>query len=305
LVMLALPQSRKEWTTRERKLSATALADAAVNALIQEAELTPKPGLVDSRGPGIHKDMNLAMLRESALALRGTFLDSIELAYSAVSRKDLRAGLGVIGRAGEQTMLLATGGINTHRGAIWTLGLLCAGVAILGDEAGCAATVCAQAGGIAQLPDPVAPRLVSHGWLVRCRYGSRGARGEAEDGFPHLIGVALPILHQSRREGATEDQARLNALVALMAVLEDTCLLHRAGTAGLTAAQSGARKVLDCGGVTTPSGRRALMDLDCSLLRLGISPGGSADLLAGALLLDWIDKEFQPFRGDEIGNFGF
>jgi triphosphoribosyl-dephospho-CoA synthase len=303
--MLALPESRKEWTTHERKRSAAALADAAVNALIQEAELTPKPGLVDGRGPGIHKDMDLVMLRKSAMALRGTFLDTVELAYSAVSRKALRAGLGVIGRAGEQTMLLATRGINTHRGAIWTLGLLCAGAAILADGSVCAATVCAQAGGIAQLPDPYVSRLVSHGWSVRCRYGSRGARGEAEDGFPHLIGVALPMLHQSRREGATEDQARLNTLMALMAVLEDTCLLFRAGTAGLTAAQSGARKVLDCGGVTTPSGKPALMDLDRSLLSLGISPGGSADLLAGALLLDWIDKEFQPFRGDEIGNLEF
>jgi triphosphoribosyl-dephospho-CoA synthase len=93
--------------------------------------------------------------------------------------------------------------------------------------------------------------------------------------------------------------------MALMAVLDDTCLLYRAAKAGLTAAQSGARKVLDCGGVTTASGGRALMDLDRSLLRLGISPGGSADLLAGALLLDWIDKEFQPFRGDEIGNLEF
>ena len=303
--MLALPESREEWTTHELKRSAAALADAAVQALIQEAELTPKPGLVDGRGPGIHKDMDLAMLRESALALRGTFLDTVELAYSAVSRKALRAGLGAIGRAGEQTMLLATRGINTHRGAIWTLGLLCAGAAILRDGSVCAATACAQAGAIAQLPDPFASGPVSHGWSVRCRYGSRGARGEAEDGFPHLIDVALPILHQSRGEGATEDQARLNTLIALMAVLEDTCLLYRAGTAGLTAAQRGARKVLDCGGVTTPSGRRALMDLDRSLLTLGISPGGSADLLAAALLLDWIDKEFQPFRGDEIGNLEF
>lgn len=303
--MLNLLESRTEWKTHKRKRSAAALADAAVKALIQEAELTPKPGLVDGRGPGIHKDMHLAMLRESALALRGTFLDSAELAYSAATQKDLRTGLGVIGRAGEQTMLRATRGINTHRGAIWTLGLLCAGAAILGDGSACAATVCVQAGGIAQLPDPYASRPVSHGWAVRCRYGSRGARGEAEDGFPHLIGLALPTLHQSRREGATEDQARLNTLLALMAVLEDTCLLYRAGIAGLTAAQSGARKVLDCGGVTTQSGRRALMELDRSLLGLGISPGGSADLLAGALLLDWIDQEFQPFRGDEIGNLEF
>jgi triphosphoribosyl-dephospho-CoA synthase len=303
--MIALPELRREWTTHEHKRSAAALADAAVNTLIQEAELTPKPGLVDGRGPGIHKDMDLAMLCESALALRGTFHDSAELAYSAVSRRDLRAGLGVIGRAGEQTMLLATRGINTHRGAIWTLGLLCAGATILGGAARCAATVCVQAGEIAQLPDPYAPHRITHGWAVRRRYGSRGARGEAEDGFPHLIEVALPTLHQSRREGATEDQARLNTLMALMAVLEDTCLLYRGGTAGLTAAQSGARKILDCGGVTTPSGWRALMDLDRSLLRLGISPGGSADLLAGALLLDWIDKKFQSFRGDEIGNIEF
>lgn len=301
--MLALPESRKRtWTTEELKRSTGLLADAAVNALVQEAELTPKPGLVDGRGSGVHKDMDLAMLRESALALRETFLDIVDLALSDISQKDLRTGLGAIGRTGEQAMLRTTRGVNTHRGAIWTLGLLCAGVAILGDGSVRAARVCAEAGRIAQLADPYAHHLVSHGWLVRCRYGNRGARGEAEDGFPHLTGVALPMLHQSRREGATEDQARLNTLMALMAVLDDTCLLYRRGTAGLAAAQNGARRVLDCGGVTTPSGMQALMNLDQSLLSLGISPGGSGDLLGGALLLDWIEREFQPFRGDKIGN---
>ena len=188
-------------------------------------------------------------------------------------------------------MLQVTGGINTHRGAIWTLGLLCAAAAMLAGKKRCAEMISAQAGRLARLPDSHKSHVRTHGQQAAERYGVRGARGEAESGFRHVVEIGLPALKRSRFQGLTEGQARLNALVAIMAEVDDTCLLHRGGLAALMATKRGARKILDLGGVATPDGFRALEKLDRRLLELQASPGGSADLLAAVLFLDFIGRQ--------------
>lgn len=275
-----------------RRHRSSVLADAAVWSLIQEMELTPKPALVDARGPGAHRDMNLAMLRRSALALRETFFSIVARAFEAELSIDLREDLTALGREGEKSMLAETKGVNTHRGAIWTLGLLCAATSMLGSSAIEPEEVCMLAGLLARLPDRNAVPQLSHGLLAYQRYGARGARGEAENGFPNLVANALPMLKKSRGDGGSEIQARLNAFLSIMEKLEDTCLLYRGGPRALAVARHGARKSLDLGGAATKEGMQALLGLDASLLRMGASPGGSADLLAGALFLEAAEKEF-------------
>src|SRR5882672_6988189 len=127
------------------------LADAAVHVLVEEADLTPKPGLVDSRGSGAHADMNLEMLHRSAHSLHATFTAIASRAFEAEESVSLRESLSEIGRRGERIMLQVTGGVNTHRGAIWTLGLLCAGAAMLGGKEQSAEKISAQAARIARL----------------------------------------------------------------------------------------------------------------------------------------------------------
>ena len=187
-------------------------------------------------------------------------------------------------------MLAATGGVNTHRGAIWALGLLVTAAAQA--PAACAPQqVASRAALIARTPDRHAPRRTGHkGERARRDYGVGGARGQAEAGFPHVIEVALPTLWQARAAGVAEDTARLDALLALMSLLDDTCVLSRGGPAALDAVQAGAARVLDAGGSTTSAGRRALARLDAELLALNVSPGGSADLLAAALFLDRLNN---------------
>jgi len=260
-------------------LATTDIADLAVAALRAEADLTPKPGLVDRRGSGAHTDMDLAMLHRSAASLHQAFVECSSIAASVEDDVDLRARLGEIGRTGERAMLAATGGVNTHRGALWSLGLLSAGAARGGD----AATVAAR---LAAIADPHVTTVPSHGEQVRRRYGVVGAAGEAQQGFPHVRLLALPALRAARRSGADEASARLTALLTLMATLDDTCVLHRGGPGGLRALQSGARAVLDAGGIGTPSGRRRFTALDALCLDRRLSPGGSGDLLAATLFLD-------------------
>lgn len=272
------------------------LADLAVRALVDEAELTPKPALVDRRGSGAHDDMDLGMLRRSAHALRPTFATLVARAHGRAPSQRLREELAAIGRRGERKMLAVTGGVNTHRGAIWALGLLAAAAAMAPPDAG-PARIATLAGQVAAFSDRYAPSEISHGSLVERCYFVAGARGEARRGFPRLVGVALPALRAARVAGCPEQSARLDALVALIAHVDDTCLLHRGGRPALEDAQAGARLVLAVGGSATLAGRRALRLLEAALLRHRASPGGSADLLAAALFLDSFDR--IPVRGGD------
>ncbi len=271
---------------RQTQLSlAERLADLATEALIDEADLSPKPGLVDRRSSGAHPDMTLALMHASALALWPCLRQMAEAAQNhGQIGQPLRIELGRIGREGEAAMLATTGGINTHRGAIWALGLLVAAQAL--DPQAEPMTVAARAGRIALIDDPAAPQQPSHGAAVRQRYGASGAREQAQQGFPAVLEHGLPQLRRSRANGAGESQARLDALLAIMAALSDTCVLWRAGPQGLQTLQAGARAVLDAGGCATLDGRRQLRLLDAQLLQLNASPGGAADLLAACLFLD-------------------
>ncbi|MFJ4432430.1 triphosphoribosyl-dephospho-CoA synthase [Pseudomonas sp. NPDC089395] len=261
------------------------LADLAVESLIDEAELSPKPGLVDRRSSGAHSDMTLALMHASALSLWPCLRQMAEAAEQhGQIGVPLRAALGRIGRDGEAVMLTTTGGVNTHRGAIWALGLLVAARAL--DTRADAASVAARAGRIALIDDPQAIAPDSHGNQVRRRYGASGAREQAQQGFPAVIEHGLPQLRRSRAAGASENHARLDALLAIMAALSDTCVLWRAGPQGLQALQQGARAVLAAGGCASLDGRRQLRLLDTQLLHMNASPGGAADLLAACLFLD-------------------
>jgi len=266
---------------------AARLAEAAVQALIDEAELTPKPALVDGQGCGVHPDMNLATLRRSALALGPSFHDMALASLDCAPSVALRERLAAIGRAGEQAMLAATGRVNTHRGAIWALGLMVAAVAMRRSADPC--EVGTTAAELAKLPDRFAQASLSNGRLVAARYGVGGARAEAMAGFPHALQVCLPALRAARARGVGEREARLDALIAVVAVMDDTCLLHRGGRAALDAAKAGAAAVLAAGGCAPAEGRAALAHLDTTLVALNASPGGAADMLAAALFIDALE----------------
>src|SRR5579872_3807681 len=141
------------------------LAARAVRALILEALLTPKPALVDRRGPGAHRDLDLVRLLRSARALRETFRLMALAASEAEADVRLRERLGALGRSGERAMLAATGGSNAHRGAIWVLGLLVASLALCADDAP-PEEVAAAAARLARLPDRHAPPGDSNGARV-------------------------------------------------------------------------------------------------------------------------------------------
>jgi triphosphoribosyl-dephospho-CoA synthase len=261
------------------------LGTLASSALVAEATLTPKPALVDKRGSGAHSDLTLESMLKSAMVLEPFFQEMARISSGVRPNSKLREELAECGRRAEVAMHQATGGSNSHRGAIWCLGLLVAATAMKEGDVH-ASEIAETAAKIAAFPDRHASNRETHGLVMRRTYGVGGARGEAQAGFPHVIKIGLPHLRSRRLAGATETSSRLDTLLAIMSVLDDTCLLYRGGLKALETAKSGAHEVIALGGTDDPRGMARLFQLDRDLVQMGASPGGSADLLAATLFLD-------------------
>lgn len=230
------------------------------------------------------------MLHASAEALRPTFERYVAAARKLDVGVELRAELGRIGRAGEAAMLQATDGVNTHRGSLWSLGLLCTGAA----NAASTGRIALAAAKLARIPDPAlspAGDVPTGKAEVDRHHLVRGAVGEARAGFPHITFLALPTLLLARERGFSEPTARLHVLITLMARLDDTSILDRAGMTGLISVQSSAQSVLNAGGPQTPSGRTQFHILDRLCGNEGLSPKGSGSLLAATLFLATVQEE--------------
>jgi len=263
----------------ERRLldfAAALYADKAVEALLAELYTTPKPGLVDRNNCGAHTDMDLPLFEKSAHALRPYFYDAFRIGYAAGEERASMERLRQRGVEGEREMFTATGGVNTHKGMVYTLGLLLGGAgracALGGDSVERAAEL-AQSD-FAEAMAAAAQRSASHGEKLYVQKGVRGIRGEAADGFPHARRAAARL-----GQGA----AVTTVLLELMAELEDTNVLHRAGERGAALVKSEARRIC-----AQPESEReaALRELDELFIRENISPGGAADTLAAGIFLD-------------------
>ena len=262
------------------KADAARIAARAAAALLAELETYPKPGLVSLVDSGSHDDMNADTFRRSAAAISPFFA---RLALAGAAGAPLGA-LRTIGFEAEEAMLAATGGANTHRGAIFALGLLCtAAGAGAKDLAGHVRDTWGEtlAG--------ERPAAGSHGACAMRRFGGGGARGEAAAGFPAAVDVGLPALREGRRLAADEG-AGVHAFFALLAHVDDTNLLHRGGAEGLAFARGSARGFLDAGGVGARDWRERAIAIHRAFVARRLSPGGSADLLAVTMFLDAAER---------------
>lgn len=264
-------------------IDAMRIARLAHEALLLEAMAFPKPGLVSPVDRGSHDDMTIDSFLASAAAIR-PFMGRLAAAGSRLAAMDeLRA----IGIEAEVAMMRATGGVNTHRGAIFGLGLLCAaaGARKAGAATGTLGAIVASCWGRAILGGPIPLR--SHGSAVLRRTGAGGARHEAGCGFRTLYTVGLPALSDAmRRLPDDPEAARVQCLFALMATVQDTTLLHRGGPDGLAFAQAAARAFLADGGVFRPRWREAAKTVHHRFVARRLSAGGCADLMAMTLFVD-------------------
>jgi len=254
----------------------------AIRALYDEVALFPKPGLVSRVDTGSHADMNFGTFMRSLQALQDYFPAIARLGTQHAPLAELRA----LGRAAEQRMLAATSGVNTHRGAIFNLGLLCAAAGLRPASATpeqLCLTVAERWGD--ELLAAAEPAASTHGAQMQRRYGSGGARLEAARGFPSVREVGLPAWRDARSRGASLRLAAVQCFFALVSELEDTNLLWRGGPQGLDFARRGARDFLRCGGVFDEGWFSRATQLHAEFVARDLSPGGAADLLGVSLFL--------------------
>jgi triphosphoribosyl-dephospho-CoA synthase len=202
-----------------------------------------------------------------------------------------------IGIEAERAMLERTGGANTHRGAIFGLGLLCAAAgAIWPDSTRSPSSWDAKAlceavrrnWGTAILRGPIALR--SHGTEALRQFGVCGARGEAAAGFPHAIDTGLPALRLGRLLApADPEAARVHSFFSLLATVDDTNLLYRGGEPGLRFAREQAAEFLSEDGVGNALWRKRAEAVHREFVARSLSPGGCADLLGITLFLDALE----------------
>jgi triphosphoribosyl-dephospho-CoA synthase len=281
--------------------AADAVSALAATCLLAELHTWPKPGLVSLVDSGSHLDMDAGTFRRSIAAIAPFFGALAQSGAKGAAMDDLRR----IGRAAEYAMLAATGGINTHRGAIFGLGLLCAAAGVAWEHTAMphsldapverqslsAAALCAivrQRWGMAIVAGPIPPN--SHGARALHRFGAGGARAQAAAGFPHVLQLGLPALRQAREAAPGQPgAAQVQVFFALLSEVEDTNLLHRGGQIGLNHARRQARLFLVQGGVGHPRWRAHACAIHRDFVSRGLSPGGCADLLTATLFLDSLE----------------
>lgn len=268
-------------------------AHAAYRALLVEVNLTPKPGLVDRHNNGAHRDMNLGHFYRSARAI-GIWLPRFirqgrDDAFRPAAEQLLR--LRPLGLACENHMFQATGGVNTHKGSVFSLGLLCAAFGRCDQQQRHidAKTLCAE---VATMCDGLVARelqqhnaLQTAGQRLFAGHGLSGARGEAESGFERVINGALPLYRQRLNAGCDEQTALMDSLLWLMAHNDDTNVASRGGIEGLHWLQQRAAGLLAQGGAQGEQGIQRLRQFDADCIMRNLSPGGSADLLIVTWLL--------------------
>ncbi len=284
-------------------MAAKKIGQKAYEALIEEVITTPKPGLVDLYSNGAHTDMDAGTFRRSAEALRPFFVSMAETGLGKDGDpEDLFLTIRKTGLEAEKAMYAATGGVNTHKGIIFTFGLFCAAAGrLLQKEKGLTPenlldmqqrmTVRILSRELADLRrQPAVHVQLSHGEQNLRRYGTTGIRGEAIAGYPDLFRIGLPVLQDGIRQNMDWNRVKLQTLLSLMAQTEDSNILSRGGPEELRKVQEEMRNFLQKGGAYGENALEILKEMDADYIRRNCSPGGCADLLAAAILIDSLSK---------------
>jgi len=302
--MLPIPETPTANGTLPRTLF-NAWGHLAWRAMMTEVNLSPKPGLVDRFNCGSHKDMALTDFHRSALAIQAWLPRFIEqgACCAQLAPEDVLHSLRPLGIACEADMFRATAGVNTHKGSIFSLGLLCAAIGrlhqrqqLVTPEKICS-TVATFCHGLTDRELRHSRQPLTAGQRLFKQLGLTGARGEAEAGYPRVIRHALPHYRALRMQGREPELALLDTLLLLMAINGDTNVASRGGPEGLRWMQQQAQALLQQGGIRTSADLDYLHRFDRQCIKRNLSPGGSADLLIVTWFLAHI-PQLNPFHND-------
>lgn len=278
-------------------------------ALFYEVNTSLKPGLVDRLHNGSHKDMGLSTFINSAYSLSDYFCQCVKEGLSCdCSKKDLPLlfqKLRSIGKQAEKTMLFATQGINTHKGIIFSGGILCGAIGYYISTNSRDISSENFLSSLSEICRYMLPALLNdyltltqntaktNGEKLYLEYKITGIRGEAKEGFPHLFNTGFTLFQAVLKEDFTLWQAGLITLLHYIAYTEDTNLIIRSDYQLACKIQKDLQKFLNH--ATYEEQLSILPKLDDFFVSQNISPGGSADMLALTYFLYFIQNIPCPF----------
>jgi holo-ACP synthase/triphosphoribosyl-dephospho-CoA synthase len=277
-----------------RKSLEEMIRETALKALLYEVSVSPKPGLVDRFHNGAHGDMDFFSFINSATAIVPFFADCAVAGFDYRAKADDDdGGLATVpalfeslrqgGRIAEELMREASGGVNTHRGMIFSLGVISAAYGFLFHDqerppADALFSLCQSMTRNLEADFAGTGTVLSHGEAIYCSEGIAGIRGEASRGFPSVRDYSLPQLARMREGGASFNDAGIVILLGLLARIDDTNIIYRSDVQTLRAVQ---RDLLEfmAGNPDPQAVVEKARRLDREFIQKNISPGGSADLI--------------------------
>ena len=276
------------------KKDSSDIAEKARLCLVKEVNTTVKPGLVDRLNNGSHTDMTVDTFKKSALAIKPYFEKCITIGIeSSADTPDVAfERLRKAGIQAETDMYQATDGINTHKGIIFSMGVILGALGRLWKvecpypRVSDILNECSKLTKKAVEKDFEKIDGSTAGGRLYLLNGNKGIRGETQNGFPSVKNIALPAYKAALNSGKNENDAGIYALLHLIANIYDTSIYNRGGEDGVKYARERARDLL----IKKDIEYADLVDMDKDFINRNLSPGGSADLLAITYFLADLEK---------------
>ena len=261
------------------------IIELAVKSLIQEVSLYPKPGLVDPVDVGSHDDMDYYTFIDSSFALIPGFRKYYQTGQKHEgSPRELFDRIRKVGMKNEELMFLATGNINTHKGANFLYGVVISAIAYLGSPSleELRRVIQNMTVGIVEEELASLKEFKTHGEKVFDQYGFTGIRGQVEDGLPLIFEVALPII----KENKDYPMQLKKALLELIRWNNDSNMLKRGGIEGLNYGKDLAKQEYQ-------DIDQHLLLMNQQFVKRNLNPGGTADLLALTIFLKMYEEKIK------------
>ncbi|MEY8416617.1 triphosphoribosyl-dephospho-CoA synthase CitG [Tissierella praeacuta] len=274
----------------------------ATKSMLFEVSATPKPGLVDRENSGSHNDMDFFTFLSSSIVLSPYFYECsmAGIKFQEDDYKFLLNNIRPIGIEAEKNMFCTTNGVNTHKGLIFSLGIIATAAGNLfkkkNTEQLDSREICSL---IKSMSKDLTEELyhldqkdnLTYGERLYKKYGVKGIRGEVESGFATVTKYSLPVFKELIRENKYHiNHILVQVLLHLISNTEDCNILGRNNMETLKYAQEKAKEAIEVGGYLTPEGKRFVKQMDRDFVEKNISPGGAADLLAVTLMLYYLEN---------------
>lgn len=290
------------------------ISSLAIQAVMYEVTCYPSPGLVSFISNGAHKDMDYYTFIDSTSSLIKYLTLCVEEGLKGNDYKEIFLCLKELGKNAEIEMYKKTGGVNTHKGMLFLMGICCGaiGIAIRGNKEFCSIRniISNMTKGLVEKElEPILKskhliengrlfgRALSYGEKLYVEHNIKGVRGEVEEGLPIVFDFAMATYKENY--SLSKNERLVHTLIEILRFNQDTNIIHRHSVEVLEEVHKKVDHISKIGGMATEEGKKAIEILDKEFIDRNISPGGTADILAVTVFLCLVEEYMNK---DSISN---